>query len=133
MLLFSLAAHAEWAIQVQDPWIRHIPGDRPMAGYMVVENRADRDRELVGASSPAFGSVHLHRTTGTDGAMSMEPVDSLTIKAGGRLELAPGGYHLMLMQPTQTLQVGDEVPVIIELADGGTESVVFAVKPAWQE
>lgn len=129
----ALSAHAEWALTVDDPWIRHLPGDRPMAGYFVLDNKGDTDLELVGASSPAFGAVHIHETVEQDGSSTMRPVESVTVPAGGRVEFAPGGYHLMLMKRQKELQVDDQVPVILELGDGGDQSVVFTVKPAWQE
>jgi periplasmic copper chaperone A len=133
LLAAAIPARAERTIDVHDPWIRHMTGDRPMAGYLVIENRGREDRSLVGASSAAFGAVHIHETVEADGAMSMRPVESIAVPAGGRVELRPGGYHLMLMQKRNELEVGDEVAIILEFADGGSKSVVFAVKPAWQE
>jgi len=133
IMLFYSPANAEWALSVQDPWIRHLPGDRPMAGYFVAENQSNRDLELVGATSPAFEAIHIHQTVEQDGAMTMRPVDSVAVPAGGRVEFAPGGYHLMLMKRTRDLDVDDEVPIIFELGDGGDQSVLFTVKPAWQE
>ncbi len=132
-LSLVLPAHAERAVEVQDPWIRYIPGDRPMAGYFLMENDGDTDRRLVGVTSTAFGAVHIHETVKRDGEMSMQPVDSITIPAGGRAALQPGGYHLMLMQRRSRIDVGDDVSMTLEFADGGTQDVVFAVKPAWQE
>lgn len=136
LALLALAAgvaHAEWAISIHDGWIRHIPGDRPMGGYFVLENKGDTDRTLVGASSVDFGAVHFHQTVEQDGTSSMRPVESVAIPAGGHIEFAPGGYHLMLMQRQRDLQVDDQVPVTLEFEDGGSQSAVFTIKPAWQE
>lgn len=129
----SMAAHAEWAISIHDAWIRHIPGGGPMAGYFVLENKGNTDRNLVGASSVAFGAIGLHESVEQDGTSSMRPVESVTVPAGGRIELAPGGYHLMMMQRQRDLKVDDQVPVTLEFADGGSQSAIFTVKPAWQE
>lgn len=39
----------------------------------------------------------------------------------------------MLMQRRKGVEVGDEVSMMLEFADGASQSVVFEVKPAWQE
>lgn len=135
LLLFAavLPVRAEQAIDVQDAWIRHMAGDRPMAGYFVMHNRGDEDRRLVGAASPAFGAIQMHEAVETDGMSSMRPVDSVPVPHGGRIEFQPGGYHLMLMQRQKNLAVDDQVPVILEFADAGSRSVTFTIKPTWQE
>lgn len=135
LLLLSavLPVRAEQAIDVQDAWIRHMAGDRPMAGYFVMHNNSGEDRRLVGAASPAFGAVDMHETVEANGATSMRPVDSVVVPNGERFEFQPGGYHLMLMQRQEDLAVDDQVPVILEFAGGGSQSVVFTIKPTWQE
>lgn len=135
LLLFAavLPVRAERAIDVQDAWIRHMAGDRPMAGYFVMHNRGDEDRRLVGAASPAFGAIQMHETVETDGTTSMRRAASVTVPNGGRVEFQPGGFHLMLMQRQKNLAVDDQVPVVLEFEDGGSQSVVFTIKPTWQE
>lgn len=133
LLALVLPARAERTVHVQDPWIRYIPGDRPMAGYLVMENRGDADRRLVDVTGTAFGAVHIHKSVERNGETSMQPVDSITVPAGGRVALQPGGYHLMLMQRRSQIEVGDEVSMTLEFADEVHQDVVFAVKPAWQE
>lgn len=89
LLAAALPVRAESPIDVHDAWIRHIPGDRPMAGYLVMDNTGDIDRRLVSVTSSAFGSVHIHETVERDGAMSMQPVDSITVPAGGVSRSSP--------------------------------------------
>lgn len=133
LVAIATAAHADKAIDIKDPWIRYLPGDRPMAGYFVVENKGDTDRRLTGASSPAFGMVHLHKTVQRDGTATMEPVELVTVPALDRVVFAPGGYHMMLMRRQRPLEVGEEVPVTLEFADGASQAAVFTIKPSWQE
>jgi len=121
------------ALVVEDAWIRYLPGDGPMAGYFVLGNPTERARTLVGASSPAFAEIQLHRTVHKDGMSSMEPVAAVHVAAHGSISFQPGGYHLMLLRRTGELAVGDEVRVTLEFADGGAREALFAVKPVWQE
>jgi copper(I)-binding protein len=104
-----------------------------MAGYLVMENMSEEERRLVGASSEAFGAVHIHETVERDGAMSMQPVESVAVPAGGSAALQPGGHHLMLMQRQRELEVGDEVMIRLQFDDGSNASARFTVKPTWQE
>jgi copper(I)-binding protein len=60
----------------------------------------------------------------------MEMVDHLDIPAHGSVELAPGGYHLMLSQPTHAIKPGDHVEVTFEFADGAKLQTDFSVRPA---
>lgn len=108
-------------------------GDRPMAGYFVMSNKTGTDRRLVGASSTTFGAVQIHETMEEEGTMSMQPVATVEVPAGARIEFRPGGRHLMLMQRQHDIKVGGEVTIVLKFADGGTQTVVFAVKPVWQE
>lgn len=133
LLAVALPVRAESTLDVQDAWIRHMTGDRPMAGYFVMSNKGGGERRLVGASSTAFGAAQIHESVEKEGTMSMRPVESVDVPAGGSIEFRPGGHHLMLMKRQEDIEVGDEVTIVLELADGGTRAVVFTVKPVWQE
>jgi periplasmic copper chaperone A len=52
-------------------------------------------------------------------------VPSLELPAGQAVQLAPGGYHVMLMDLKQQLKGGDSVPLtlVIEDKDGKRETL----------
>jgi len=53
------------------------------------------------------------------GVMTMRLLDKgLTIEPGKTIKLAPGGYHLMLMDLKSPLKQGDKVPVTLEFRKG---------------
>lgn len=55
-----------------------------------------------------------------NGVMTMRPLDKgLTIEPGKTVKLAPGGYHLMLMDLKSPLKKGDKVPVTLEFERAG--------------
>jgi copper(I)-binding protein len=58
----------------------------------------------------------------------MVGVARVTIPAHGQFRFAPGGYHLMCMQPR--MRVGQVVPVTLRFADGSRITVRFAVRGA---
>ena len=114
---------------VESAWIRLPPMAMPMmAGFATVRNPCDAAVAVVAASSPAFGSVELHETRRVDGVSRMRHVASLQVPAGGSVALAPGGLHLMLMQPRQSPALGDSVDIELELADGRRVRAAFQVR-----
>jgi copper(I)-binding protein len=61
----------------------------------------------------------LHETVVTDGIASMPHAMSIPVPAGESVELAPGGYHGMLMGLTATLAEGDSFPVTLTFQNAG--------------
>jgi copper(I)-binding protein len=60
--------------------------------------------------------------------MGMEPVARLEIPAGGTVQLAPGGYHIMLIGLTKDLNVGDTVQVTLKFEKAGDVTVTAQVR-----
>ena len=116
---------------LESGWIRQPPMAMPMmAGFAQIRNPCAAPVTVVSASSPSFGSVELHETTRVDGVSRMRHVESLEVPAGGSATLAPGGLHLMLMQPRATPALGDSVEIELQLADGRRVRAGFEVRAA---
>lgn len=94
----------------------------PNAAMYFVAEGAEADR-LIGASTDAATSVHIHETVvGEDGTMGMQPVDGLDLPAGGELILEPGSLHLMLIE-AERMDVGDSVSVTLTWENAGDITV----------
>ncbi len=101
-------------------WIR-LPADPAMgmaAGFGRFHNGCPGAAAVVAAASPAFGDVSLHESRTVGGVNRMRETARLALPAGTDVPLAPGGLHLMLMQPAQPLHEGARVPVTFTLEDG---------------
>jgi len=134
MLGIVLIAHAgQPPVSVSDARIRWLPGDLPMAGYFVITSQAPGPLRLVGAASPAFGGVMVHRSIEKDGMARMVHVDGVDLAPGQSVAFAPGSYHLMLMNRTWDLHEGEEVPVTLRFGGGQTLVVSFRVTGAQGE
>lgn len=96
------------------------------AVYLSVEDSGGGDR-LVGASSPAAARVTLHENTGPRGVSLMETVPALEVPAGGRLELRPGGSHLMLEGLGAPLEEGGRIEVTLRFERSGPRTVEVPV------
>jgi copper(I)-binding protein len=121
MLVAMLAACTSGAspstgtIRAEDPWARPSMGmERAGAVYMVLVNESGAADALVSATSSAAAKVELHETTaGSGGMMEMHPVDRIDLPAGEQVALEPGGLHVMLIDLTEELTVGDTVELTL--------------------
>lgn len=134
-MLAALAASgparaAENGLTVSHPWIRFIIPARPAAGYFTLTNDGAAPRTLVGAASPACGTLMLHQSIMKNGQDRMVMVERIEVPAHGKIEFAPGGYHLMCMAPTKDMKHGRSVPVTLRFADGTTLAAPFPVRNA---
>jgi hypothetical protein len=129
ILLLVLPGSAFAELDIGDAWIKNLPPTIPVrAGYMTIHNAQTHTLSIVAIHSDAFTSVEIHRTFEQDGMMRMERVPSLTIEPDSTVQLAPGGLHLMMMNPTQPTKPGDTLMIVIELDDGSTQNLKLIVK-----
>jgi periplasmic copper chaperone A len=98
------------------------------AGFGQLHNTGTGAIELVSFSSPEFADVTLHRTELVDGVSRMREVPLLRIPAGETVELAPGGYHLMLMMPRGAASGEQAIRVDMNAADGRVFRFTIPVK-----
>ena len=117
-------------LTVSDAWMRALPAKLPAAGYFTLTNTGKTEVSLTGASSAACGMLMLHKSTQSGGMGSMEDVTSVAVPAGGTVKFAPGGYHLMCMDPTPEVTPGGTVSVELTFAGGAKLAADFAVKNA---
>lgn len=115
---------------ITDAWIRPPMGlDLPAAGYLTIVGAADVADALIAASSPIAASIEVHETmAGASGMTGMQPVSRLEIAAGDTVELAPGGYHLMLFGLNRMPAVGETVELTLTFASAGEVTVTAEVR-----
>jgi len=128
----SVAAPAEYradALVIDHAFARATPpGARTGAVYLTVDNTGNDTDRLLRASSPIAAGVVLHQMAMEDGMMKMRAIPSVEIRPGARLELAPDGYHLMLMDLKQPLKVGEQFPLMLTFERAGTIRTMVVVE-----
>jgi len=123
-----LPASARAGLDIADARIKNLPPAVPVrAGYLTLHNPGAAAVAIVAVSSAAFASVEIHRSVTRDGIAHMERVDSLSVAPGATVQLAPGGYHLMLMQPLQATRPGQEIEIVLHFADGSEQRLTMKV------
>lgn len=128
MLLMAVAAHAQ-EVSVKDAWIRGtVQGQNATGAFMELTGKSNA--RLVSAASPAAKTVEVHSMKVENGVMKMFPVDGVDLPAGKPVKLAPGGFHVMLMDLQKPLNVGDKVPLKLtfELANKKRETLDLNVE-----
>lgn len=124
----SGTAVASGALRIEGAWAR--PGDAGgiSAVYLVVSNTGETADALVAAQSEVAQVVELHQSRMAGDVMQMRPVERVEVPAGGRVELAPGGYHMMLIGLRRELRPGERFPIILRFERGGEITVDVEVR-----
>lgn len=131
VLLLAAGSTAAAELEATDAKLRLLPGDLPGAGYFTLHNTGDAPVTLTGAASEAFDKVMLHVSTEEDGMADMHAVDAVEVAPDDAFTFAPRGHHLMFMQRSADLAVGDSVAVELEFQHRDPLSVTFdVVSPA---
>ncbi|MEU2945239.1 copper chaperone PCu(A)C [Nocardiopsis alba] len=85
--------------------------------YLEVSNDAAEDDAVVSVSTDASEGAELCRTETTEsGASTMRTVEEIPVPAGGTTTFVDGGYHIMVNDIPDPLEVGDTVAVTLGFA-----------------
>ncbi|HSK39088.1 MAG TPA: copper chaperone PCu(A)C [Arenibaculum sp.] len=118
-------------LTIVSPWARATaPSASAGVAFMVVENAGQAVDRLVAARSPAAERVEFHTHLMEDGIMRMRPVPVIEVPPAGKVELKPGGYHLMLLGLKRPLVEGESFPITLSFEHAGTlqvEAVVASI------
>ncbi len=125
----SLPGAEATSITVRDSWVREPLGDRKdTAVFAVVENKGSANRALVSAATDVAEKVELHEMKMVNAMMRMSPVPRIDIPAGGRVELKPGGLHVMLFGLRKPARAGDIIDLTLTFDDGSKVAVKATVR-----
>jgi periplasmic copper chaperone A len=117
------------ALAVQDAWVRATPGADIAAAYMTLRNSGPAAITVTSVESPLAGHAMIHETRLEAGQSKMRPHEQLIVAPGATVKLEPGGLHIMLHDLKQPLSVGAKVPLVIQLAGGGSVAAMAIVRP----
>ena len=127
-------------VRAEGAWARSAPmmGDSAQSGavaergngavYATVVNAGKTSDVLVAGATEAAEAVELHESYEMSGMMMMRPVPKFEIPAGGKLEMKPGGYHLMLLRLKRDLKPGEKIKLALTFEKAGQVSVDAEVR-----
>ena len=120
-MVMCMADGPVWAgtFGIHAPTVRMVPpGQSVSAAFMILHNHGMKDRSVVAAYSDVADVVELHNHITEDGMMKMRRVDAIVVPGHGEVVLQPGGFHMMLIGLTRSLEMGEKVAIELEFADG---------------
>lgn len=117
------------ALKIEHPFARATPPAAKAAGaFLTISNTGRQSDRLIRATSPIAGVVELHEMTMDGNVMKMRAVPGIDVPAGAKVELKPGGYHVMLMELKGPLAEGKEVPLTLEFEKSGKIEVKVEIE-----
>lgn len=115
----AASSAAESGVTFEDAVVRAMEKDSDMTAiFGTLHNQTDKDVNVVGFSS-SVKAKHFEIHEVVDGVMQ-EKEGGFDIPAGESVELAPGGFHFMVMGVTEPVMAGETATLTLELADGST-------------
>ena len=106
------------------------PGARTGAGYMTIENTGSEADRLLAVECACADVSEIHEVVMDDNVMHMRVLpDGLAIPAGGSVELASGGYHLMFIRLTQPFVEGESIAATLTFEKAGAVEAEFKIAP----
>jgi len=118
------------AIEIGHPYARATaPGQPSGGGYLSLSNAGANDR-LLSASAEVSKAVELHTMTMEGDVMRMRQVDAIELPAGKKVELKPGGLHIMFIGLKAPLKQGDKFPLKLKFEKAGEVTVEVNVEAA---
>jgi periplasmic copper chaperone A len=103
-------------------------GARVAGGFLTISNGGSTSDRLIGGSAVFAKRFEVHEMAMEGGMMKMRELPSgLEIKPGEKVELKPGGYHVMFMDLTDAPAAGKPVKVKLRFEKAGDVEVEFVV------
>jgi len=116
-------------VQILNAWARPAPeAGGTTAVYFRIVNAGDRPDRLVGGESPAAEIMEIHRTMMDGDVMQMMPVSGIDLAPGETVDFEPGGFHVMLIGLSGSLQPGESVALILWFEQAGEIRVSAEVR-----
>lgn len=131
-LLAACGQSGDPNIQLGNAWARPTRGDAPGAVYVAINNKGEADDRLVGAFTDHAALAMVHQTELVDGVATMRMAGEINIPAGQRIEMVPGGTHIMLEGLRAPLRTGDSFDLVLKFRKSGDRKVAVDVTKAEQ-
>lgn len=115
-------------VEITDAWCRPSPnGAQAGACYLTV--KSSHANRMTGVATPLATEAMIHDMTMDGGMMKMSHMaDGLPLPAGEKVELKPGGKHMMLLGLTGPLREGSAVPLTLTFSETPAMTVQAAVR-----
>jgi periplasmic copper chaperone A len=131
----SAHGYAVGDLVIGHPWTRATaPAAKVAGGYLTIENKGAQADRLVSATFTGSNIVEVHEMAVEAGVMRMRELPKgIEIAPGTKVELKPGGFHLMFIDLKAGLKEGETIKGALVFEKAGRIEVEFKVEAigAW--
>lgn len=129
LVLLLTACAPKNGVEVSQTWARPGLNGGTSAIYLTLQNNSASEDALLSAECEAAMQTELHESKmDASGTMQMMPQEKIILPANGKVELKPGGLHIMLMGLKNDLKPGDEVSVTLTFEKAATQKLSVKVQ-----
>lgn len=105
----------------------------PAAVYFDLSYSGKAGVTLADVDIEGAGMAMIHEMAEKDGVMTMSDPGPVALADGATVSFAPGGLHVMAMEPSADWKAGGMVNVTLVLSDGTSQTVAAEVRAAGDE
>ncbi|MBI3163301.1 MAG: copper chaperone PCu(A)C [Chloroflexi bacterium] len=117
------------ALTVNETWARPASKGENGAVYFVIQNDTASEDALISASTDIASTTEAHMSMLNDqGVASMQMQEAVIVPAGESVTFKPGGLHIMLVDLTENLKVGDTFMLTLQFEKAGEITVQVEVR-----
>ncbi len=127
LLLAACGQEGASEIELESAWARPTVGAAPGAVYVTIDNKGNSPDRLTGAFTDHAAMAMVHQNEVIDGVARMRMAGEINIPAGDRVEMVPGGTHVMLEGLRAPLKTGDSFSLVLRFKESGDQTVKVAV------
>ncbi len=127
-LALTIAAAQPRRVAASSGWVK-LPaaGETAAMAFVAIENPTMYEIYVTSATADAAGKVEL-RDGGQSGDARLKPVEFISAPAYGRVDMEPGGPHLLLLDLKRPLKEGDKIGLTIVTDNAGSLEVTAVVR-----
>lgn len=116
-------------LAVQDAWARPAKMGENGAIYFRIANGTNTEDVLLGASTDIAEAAEAHMSMqNNQGVVSMHHQETVQVPAGEEVAFKPGNLHIMLVNLSRDLKVGDVFILTLRFQNSGEIQLQVKVK-----
>jgi periplasmic copper chaperone A len=128
LLLASCGQKGDAEIELSNAWSRPTVGQAPGAVYLTIENKGGSADRLTGAYTDHAAMAMVHQNEVVNGVARMRMAGEINVPAGDRIDMVPGGTHIMLEGLRAPLKTGDDFDLVLRFRNGKDQTVKVTVR-----
>ncbi len=115
--------------KVMDAWARPAASGDNGAVYFIISNATNTGDTLLSVSTDVASVAEVHMSMmDSNGVMSMQMQESVSVPAQQEVIFKPGGLHIMLVELNRDLKIGDTISLTLNFEKAGSITIQVPVK-----